>query len=612
MYLNAYGPDLCSDLVELFKPDRGERPCSSAPGQAPRRAVGRNRKFSSAFACLALLLTGALPPAAAAPAPPLPAGLDVVPRDAALFLSVRVADLWALEDVGGVIRRHAQAKDLESFVREILGVGFADMERVTVIWPDTPEPAHFSVMDVLPEKLSRVFVYTMTGPRPASPRLRSVEAEKQRRRGREFTTDADGWTARVNLDDRTFVIGSRASVEWVIDHLQGAGRAGPLGPALRGIRGQPQIVVGGQPAIIKKWTIKRVPVIDAIVTAFGDADTANLTVTARKGMRLDFAAQFRSTDAAARGQERMKALYAVGARTMQGQLDAVSQRSEGRQGPLEDEQLLQGMLQTMRDVHAGLRKAAISRDATTIRASLESSSSSLLVNLAGALGLILPYWPESIDPERPANNDRAIARAFDAYHAQHGTFPPSAIRGKDGKALLSWRVALLPYLGEEGLYREFHLDESWDSAHNRMLIDRMPGVYAEDRRTPYRPRPRTPYQVFVGKDSVFEGPGGLGREDIRGASGNTLLVVRTQRLVPWTKPEDLPFPAEGAPGGEGLMVHSAIMADGSVLSRAGNGTDGCSFDEKMLRRAIRRNGGGKDRPPSRDLDAPATDKGPGQ
>jgi hypothetical protein len=53
-----------------------------------------------------------------------------------------------------------------------------------------------------------------------------------------------------------------------------------------------------------------------------------------------------------------------------------------------------------------------------------------------------------------------------------------AIFSKDGKALMSWRVAILPFVGEGALYQEFHLDEPWDSPHNKALLPKMPKVFA--------------------------------------------------------------------------------------------------------------------------------------
>ncbi len=42
--------------------------------------------------------------------------------------------------------------------------------------------------------------------------------------------------------------------------------------------------------------------------------------------------------------------------------------------------------------------------------------------------------------------------------------------GSDGKALLSWRVAMLPFVEGSGLYSEFNHDEPWNSEHNKKLI----------------------------------------------------------------------------------------------------------------------------------------------
>src|SRR5205814_1696406 len=61
---------------------------------------------------------------------------------------------------------------------------------------------------------------------------------------------------------------------------------------------------------------------------------------------------------------------------------------------------------------------------------------------------------------------KQLAGALDKYHEKHGSYPPAALCDGEGRPVLSWRVALLPYLGEEALYNEFKLDEPWDSLHN--------------------------------------------------------------------------------------------------------------------------------------------------
>ncbi|MDG3006843.1 sigma-70 family RNA polymerase sigma factor [Paludisphaera mucosa] len=121
----------------------------------------------------------------------------------------------------------------------------------------------------------------------------------------------------------------------------------------------------------------------------------------------------------------------------------------------------------------------------------------------GVLGLSATAWTSDPtqdagggggDPGRPATpevaqikvqNLKAILLAMHNHHDARNAFPAAAVAGPDGRPLLSWRVALLPYLGEEALYKQFHLDEPWDGPHNRTLLRRMPEVYqTPDLSTP--------------------------------------------------------------------------------------------------------------------------------
>ena len=88
------------------------------------------------------------------------------------------------------------------------------------------------------------------------------------------------------------------------------------------------------------------------------------------------------------------------------------------------------------------------------------------------------------------------------YESAYGKLPPAAIVDRKGKKLLSWRVMILPYIEQDNLYRQFKLDEPWDSEHNKKLIPLMPKVYA-DPRGPAEPG-KTYYKVFVGKDAGFD------------------------------------------------------------------------------------------------------------
>lgn len=69
--------------------------------------------------------------------------------------------------------------------------------------------------------------------------------------------------------------------------------------------------------------------------------------------------------------------------------------------------------------------------------------------------------------------------ALDSYFNEYGEYPPAVVRDKNGVAMHSWRVLLLPHLGEkeEQLYKEYRFDEPWDGPHNRELAEAMPPAY---------------------------------------------------------------------------------------------------------------------------------------
>jgi Protein of unknown function (DUF1559) len=151
-----------------------------------------------------------------------------------------------------------------------------------------------------------------------------------------------------------------------------------------------------------------------------------------------------------------------------------------------------------------------------------------------------------------------------------GRFPPAAIR-KGGEPLLSWRVAVLPFLDEKALYARFHLDEPWDSAHNKTLQKEMPLVYAPVVRNDTAPY-STYYQGLVGPGALFDGEEGTRIADVTDGVAWTVMIVEAAQPVPWTKPEDVPYdkarplPKLGGQFDDGVYV---AFADGSArfLSR---------------------------------------------
>ena len=163
------------------------------------------------------------------------------------------------------------------------------------------------------------------------------------------------------------------------------------------------------------------------------------------------------------------------------------------------------------------------------------------------------------------NNLKRLGLAMYNYHDTHGHLPPAVVLGPDGKTPHSWRVELLPFVDQNSLYREYRMNEPWDSAANLKVLAQMPDVF----RSPFDdPKSiKSGYYVLVGPGTVFGESAGIKVSDITDGTSNTIMLVETKRDIPWTKPEDLPFDANQplpALGGflDGMFV--VAMADGSV------------------------------------------------
>ena len=176
------------------------------------------------------------------------------------------------------------------------------------------------------------------------------------------------------------------------------------------------------------------------------------------------------------------------------------------------------------------------------------------------------------------------------------TFPPAASYDKKGNALLSWRVHLLPYLGEEKLYKEFHLDEPWDSDNNRRLIARMPAVFRSTADPKLVADGKTTYLAPVGESTMFPVGRGVRIAEVTDGTSNTILFVQADddHAVVWTKPEDLAYDAKDAMKGLGGRFTGGFptaFADGSVHFIPK------SIDKDTLRALFTRNGGEVVNPP---------------
>jgi type II secretory pathway pseudopilin PulG len=168
------------------------------------------------------------------------------------------------------------------------------------------------------------------------------------------------------------------------------------------------------------------------------------------------------------------------------------------------------------------------------------------------------------------NNLKQIMLALHNHHDVRKAFPPQANVGDDGKPLLSWRVHILPYLEQQALYQQFHLDEPWNSEYNKKLIEQMPPLYIHPGSKLTANQGKTNYLGVQGEKFLFSGKSeGRGIREITDGTSNTIAIVQADddHAVIWTKPEDYE-PGKNDPdqglGGLAGDIFLAAFCDGSV------------------------------------------------
>ena len=221
----------------------------------------------------------------------------------------------------------------------------------------------------------------------------------------------------------------------------------------------------------------------------------------------------------------------------------------------------------------------------------------MLIVVRGYLGI-----SEAADIMGSNSSLKQIGLAIHNYSDVHGELPNNT-HALDGTPLLSWRVHLLAFIEQDGLYKHFKLDEPWNGPNNLPLLKQIPKIY---NRFDARSSPngtKTYYRGFSHPGAVFEKrPADLrprppfGFSDrfslnsIKDGSSNTIFVVEAGEPVEWTKPDDLdaspgkPFPKMGGMRWRGGSFQ-ALTGDGSTRSFRRD------VSETTLRALITYNGG---------------------
>lgn len=392
-----------------------------------------------------------------------------------------------------------------------------------------------------------------------------------------------------SIDPRTVLIGDRLMLQSMRNAAEGTG---PLADLLRANRigsADIQVVVAVQPLrpIITqiasqappaapqevKDLVKGMALVNSVVARVKWDGTA--TVTRLEVLGDDAAGAAELFGVIERGIDYGKAQALAGIE---------SSMAEVESGPVNDatraymRRMIEGFATTYRPKLAGDRVTLDYRADTSI------ATTGVLV------GLLLPAVQASREAARrmsSSNNLKQIALAMHNYHDTYKHFPPAAITSPTGEPLLSWRVALLPFLNEQELYSRFKLDEPWNSEHNLALASEMPSVFAD----PSIVVPAgmgsglTNYHLAIGENFLIKPAGKTRMAEITDGTSNTIMAIagNDDSLRPWTSTDDVKIdPADPLAYFRRATGFVVAFGDGSV-SMIAPGIDPQQFKAALTR-----------------------------
>jgi hypothetical protein len=510
------------------------------------RGIGAARLLLGALLLALSITEKPLPADDQAKPAALPADLAKIPSDGMLLASVQVAELWHGDLLASVRGKDKEISEAAQEFEKRFGLSFEQVERlsVTILGP-LPANRHEPVMiarTLKPYDLAKVLAaYT------------KLKTEKYK--GQTLYV-ARKW-AVYPLDERTLVYSEFASElhNW-IDRPRPKEK-GALADALERIAETHTLVFGLN---LKEYSdrgeLEQLPPGAELFRPLSLADWATLIADVGPESRLAATLHFLNEKDAKAAEK-----------TAQSGLELLRASLDGGIETLAMEKDLADVVSILKQLQTPLKKTTIDRKGETLRASLRAK-----IDLAAAGRLLPPALRKRRETARRIENSanlHKIGIAMQNYHDTYGHFPPQATYDKNGKPMLSWRVMILPFIEQQELYSRFHLDEPWDSEHNKTLLARMPKVYSSPQEEQTVKDHTTHYQGFVGKGTIFEGKKGVLWETIGAGDGtsNTIMIVEASKAVPWSKPEDIPYdganplPKLGLPGASGF---AAVFCDGSV------------------------------------------------
>jgi prepilin-type processing-associated H-X9-DG protein len=497
---------------------------------------------------------------------PLPPDLAAVPADALGFVHIRVAEVWkcdALKEMRETILK-AGEKALQGFDQRFLPAP-SSIERLTVVILPPRDPLLINDQGVL-----AILGFNRAFDADEVVKASMQNATEKKTTNGSYWIDQKSGTAVSFVKDRAIVFGTIASVHWFIDK-RGAG-PGALTDLLHAANSGRHITAGLNLSLATTQIPKDLPPAFRPLLA---AKTALIHFDVKENAALDLSLNFDDERSAAAGLSAALDLAKFGREFVKkGREEMLSTvLGDGKVAPLTklpESAMALLALGSLERVDAFLAEPPLKQEGRVVKATatIPNLNSGALAPIA--VGLLLPAVQkvrEAASRAQSMNNLKQIGLAMHSYHDAVGTFPSMAICDKQGKPLLSWRVAILPYIEEQNLYERFKLDEPWDSEHNKKLIPLMPKTYFNPSAPTPATEGKTHYRLVYGKEMIFDVDKALSFAGITDGTSNTILAFEAEEPVEWTRPKEFaydankPLPKFGAFSRGGFNV---LFADGSV------------------------------------------------
>ena len=262
--------------------------------------------------------------------------------------------------------------------------------------------------------------------------------------------------------------------------------------------------------------------------------------------------------------------------------------------PFCGQSLKQGKRRTLEAPTETRKKSTNGSGSSTIAIIAVAACAVLFFGICILIALLLPAVQQAREAARRTqckNNLKQIGLAMHNYHDTFNLFPAAHLNDLQGQPKLSWRVSILPFLGEADRFNGYQFDDAWDSPSNSGLLNPLPVAYGCPSHT-IPGSTNTAYVTITGSNTALGDGKCVPLRDISDGTSNTLMVIEACGLnIPWMKPQDIDaatVKGVGDPNGASSKHTGGthvLMSDGAVRFISNN------TDPKIYQSLITRDGG---------------------